>query len=151
MACSQDSLALMSEEILSSLRAKHPPQPDGSCLPPAPQVDASLRPLADGEIVRTIRSFLCSSAGGPDGLRPQHFVDHTSASAERGGWELISALSSFIHHVIEGHVPSSIERLQLRHDNDVILLPYGKKSGMNTEKWTSRRAPTTFTRQGCEN
>ena len=33
----------------------------------------------------------------------------------------------------------------LKDDNYVILLPYGKKSGVNTEKWTSRRAPTTFT------
>ena len=81
VACSQDSLALMSEETLSSLRAKHLPYPDGSCLPPPPQVDASLRPLADGEIVRAIRSFPCGSAGGPDGLWPQHLVDLTSASA----------------------------------------------------------------------
>ena len=102
-------LALMCEETLSSLRAKHPPQPDGSCLPPAPQVDALLRPLADGEIVRAIRSFPCGSAGGPDGLRPQHLVDLTSASAKRGGRELISALSSFIHHVLEGQSPSSTQ------------------------------------------
>ena len=32
----------------------------------------------------------------------------------------------------------NIERLQLRQNNDIILLPYGKKSGVNTEKWTSR-------------
>ena len=109
IACSQDSLAPMSEETLSSLRAKHPRQSDGSCLPPAPQVDTLLMPLAEGEIMQAIRSFPCGSAGGPDGLRPQHLVDLTSASAERGGRELISALSSFIHHVLEGHTPSSIQ------------------------------------------
>ena len=82
IACSQDSLAPMSEETLSSLRAKHPRQSDGSCLPPAPQVDTLLMPLAEGEIMQAIRSFPCGSAGGPDGLRPQHLVDLTSASAE---------------------------------------------------------------------
>ena len=40
--------------------------------------------------------------------------------------------------------PRAYEHLQLLHDNDVIFLPYGKKRGVNTEKWTSRRAPTTF-------
>ena len=106
IACSQDSLAPMSEETLSSLRAK---QYDGSCLPPAPQVDTLLMPLAEGEIMQVIRSFPCGSAGGPDGLRLQHLVDLTNASAERRGRELISALSSFIHHVLEGHTPSSIQ------------------------------------------
>ena len=59
--------------------------------------------------MQAIRLFPCGSAGGPDGLQLQHLVDLTSTSAEKRGRELISALSSFIHHVLEGHTPSFIQ------------------------------------------
>ena len=113
IACSEDTLAELNEEILSALRAKHPPQPPGSCFPLAPAVNTSLPFLAEGEIVQPIRSFPCNSAGGPDGLRPQHLVDLTSASAERGGRELLIALSSFILHILDGNTPSSIQPIFL--------------------------------------
>ena len=102
IACSEDTLAELNEETLSALRAKHPPQPPGSCFPLAPAANTSLPFLAEGETVQAIRSFPCNTAGGPDGLRPQHLVDLISASAERGGRELLTALSSFILHILEG-------------------------------------------------
>ena len=106
IASSEDTLAELNEETLSALRAKHPPQPPGSCFPLAPAVNTSLPFIAEVEIVQAIRSFPSNSAGGPDGLRPQHLVDLTSASAERGGRELFTALSSFIVHILEGNTPS---------------------------------------------
>ena len=113
IACSEDTLAELNEEALSPLRTKHPPQPPGSCFPLAPAANTSLPFLAEGEIVQALRSFPCNSAGGPDGLRPQHLVDLTSASAERGGRELLTALSSFILHILEGNTPSSIQPIFL--------------------------------------
>ena len=106
IASSEDTLAELNEEALSALRAKHPPQPPSSCFPLAPAVNTSLPFLAEVEIVQAIRYFPSNSAGGPDGLRPQHLVDLISASAERGGRELLTALSSFIVHILEGNTPS---------------------------------------------
>ena len=105
IASSEDTLAELNEETVSALRAKHP-QPPGSCFPLAPAVNTSLPFLAEVEIVQAIRSFPSTSAGGADGLRPQHLVDLTSAPAERGGRELLTALSSFILHILEGNTPT---------------------------------------------
>ena len=62
--------------------------------------------MTEKEVVTAIR---CGSAGGPDGLRPQHLKDLTSESAERGSRELIRALSSFIFHILEGNIPVSVQ------------------------------------------
>ena len=75
--------------------------------------------------MQAIRSFPCNSAGGPDGLRPQHLVDLTSASAERGGRELLTALSSFILHILEGNTPSSIQPILFGAN----LIALNKKEG----------------------
>ena len=50
------------------------------------------------EIVRAIQSFPSGSAGGPDGLRPQHLNDMTGPSAN-------TALVSFVKLVLEGSTP----------------------------------------------
>ena len=75
--------------------------------------------------MQAIRSFPCNSAGGPDGLRPQHLVDMTSASAERGGRELLTTLSSFILHILEGNTPSSIQPILFGAN----LIALNKKEG----------------------
>ena len=61
---------------------KHPPAHPDSCFPSPPEA-ASLTPVSEKEVISAIRSFPCASAGGPDGLRPQHLKDLTSESAER--------------------------------------------------------------------
>ena len=48
------------------------------------------------------------SAGGPDGLRPQHLKDLIGASAERGGKELLSALIDFVNLVVNGRTPPEV-------------------------------------------
>ena len=98
--CSEDTMVVPSEETLSALRAKHPPRHPDSNFPN--QDPPLLTPLFEKEVLKAIRSFPCGSAGGPDGLRPQHLKDLTSESAERGGRELLQALSSFITHILEG-------------------------------------------------
>lgn len=60
------------------------------------------------EVYRAIRSFPCGSAGGPDGLRPQHLKDMTSTSAEGGGPLLLEALTAFINLVLEGKTPAPV-------------------------------------------
>ena len=72
-----------------------------------------------------LRSFPRGSAGGPDGIRPQHLLDLTSASAERGGHLLISALTSFVSHVANGNTPESVRPYVF----GATLIPLAKKDG----------------------
>ena len=109
ITCSEDMMADLNEETLSALHAKHPPLHPDSSFPAPLEIPPSLFPLSEKEVVTAIRSFPCGSAGGPDGLRPQHLKDLTSESAERGGRELIRALSSFIFHILEGNTPVAVQ------------------------------------------
>ena len=102
LTCSQDYLAAMNEETLTALRSKHPQRRSDSCIATGPHAATVLLFLADGVVIQDIRSFPRSLVGGPDALRPQHLVDLTSASAGGVGREVISALSSFLLHVLEG-------------------------------------------------
>ena len=55
---------------------------------------------------KAIQSFPKSSAGGPDGLRPQHLKDMLS---ERGSQDiLLLALTSFVQLVLEGRIPATV-------------------------------------------
>ena len=65
-------------------------------------------PVTSDEIIRAIQSFPCGSAGGPDGLRPQHLKDMISPSAHSGGTALVEALRSTISLILSGQTPLSI-------------------------------------------
>ena len=69
--------------------------------------------------------FPRGSAGGPDGLRPQHLLDLTSASAEHGGRELLRSLTSFTNFVLEGNVPPFVQPIFFGD----TLIPLHKKDG----------------------
>ena len=56
-------------------------------------------------MAKVLRSFPKSSAEGPDGLRPQRFKDMLS---ERGSQDILPALTSFVHLVLEGRTPATI-------------------------------------------
>ena len=70
-----------------ALRSKHPAAHPDTSLPSAPKEEALEAALvvSEREVSQAIRSFPRGSAGGPDGLRPQHLVDMTSMSAGGGG------------------------------------------------------------------
>ena len=81
LACSEDTIADMSNATLSALQQKQPsPHPD-SCIPPLPQDSvAHTVSVSVEEVAKAIRSFPNGSAGGPDGLRPQHLKDMVGPS-----------------------------------------------------------------------
>ena len=88
------------------LQQKHPAsQPD-----PSLAETTGLPPItvSEEEIVRAIKSFPNDSAGGPDGLRPQHLKDMTGPTTNGGAQALISALSRFVTVVLQGKTPTSI-------------------------------------------
>ena len=59
------------------------------------------------EVTCAIQSFPNGSAGGPDGLRPQHLKDMINPSANGGRQGLLSSLTLFIKLFLEGDVPVS--------------------------------------------
>ena len=108
LACSEDSIAEVNEGTLTALREKHPaPHPDSN-IPPVPVEGQGALEVTVEEVAKAIRSFPCGSAGGPDGLRPQHLKDMISQSAVVGGPLLLEALTSFINLVIDGKTPPPV-------------------------------------------
>ena len=107
LACSEDTVAEANDTTMAALSSKHPaPHPD-SVLPSPPtsnEVEGALS-VVIGDVLRAIRSFPSGSAGAPDGLRPQHLVDLTSASAGQDGEALLGALTSFTNLVLAGDTP----------------------------------------------
>ena len=64
--------------------------------------------VSEEDVAQAVQSFPNGSAGGPDGLRPQHLKDMISPSANGGRQALLSALTPFIRLVLEGDTPTSI-------------------------------------------
>jgi hypothetical protein len=56
-----------------------------------------------------IKSFMPGSAGGMDGLRPQHLKDMTSVSAGDAGQRLQKRLTEFTNLCLAGRVPAVIQ------------------------------------------
>ena len=59
------------------------------------------------DVIQAVLSFPTGSAGGPDGLRPQHLKDLVTYSLSEGPNRLIGSLTEFVNLVICGKVPVS--------------------------------------------
>jgi len=58
------------------------------------------------EVRKAILSFPSGSAGGPDGVRPQHIRD--MMPCQEAGADFLSALTDFVNSVIAGHCPTDV-------------------------------------------
>ena len=58
--------------------------------------------------MNAIKSLPAGSAGGLDGLRPQHIKDLTNMHTGEAGQRLISRLTDFVNLCLAGRVPASI-------------------------------------------
>ena len=125
LICSEDSTVELDKTTLVALRSKHPPPHPDLRTPPPPRGHAPTTPVSEVEVVQVIRSFPNGSAGVPDGLRPQHLKNLLSASAERGGKEVLWALTAFINLVLEGKTPPSVRPFFF----GASLIPLEKKGG----------------------
>ena len=72
MLMSDDSPASPSPEYLKALNEKHPAASSTLSDLPAPQLSEHCLSVDENEIRRAALSFPAGSAGGPDGVRPQH-------------------------------------------------------------------------------
>ena len=107
LACSEDSIAEPNDKTLLALKDKHPEPHPGSNFPTAPAQGQAIQ-VSFEEVVKAIRSFPCGSAGGPDGLRPQHLKDMLGVRREGGGSQLLRALTSFTNLILAGRTPPSV-------------------------------------------
>ena len=127
IACSEDAIVDITDETISSLREKHPgPHPESHIpSPPQPEEFVPLPVITEEEVASAIRSFPRGSAGGPDGIHPQHLLDLTSTSAELGGKNLLRVLTALTNLILQGDVPQSVKPVFFW----ATLIPLRKKEG----------------------
>jgi len=107
LASSDSTLAPMNESTYQALLERHPsPHPDSLIPPIDDEMSSHAITVDEGEVIQAIRSFKRGSAGGPDGLRPQHLKDMISVLD--CCQVLVPALTAFVHLVLEGKTPPSI-------------------------------------------
>ena len=113
LACSEDSVAEASTATIAALKSKHPTAHPDTILPPPPEEEALKAALvvSEREVTKALHSFPRGSAGGPDGLRPQHLLDMTSMTAGAGGELLLHALTPFTNFVLSRETHEEIRPL----------------------------------------
>ena len=115
LASSDDTIAPHDEGTLAALRLKHPPRRiisgDGSLFISNENNIHLPLSVVERDIVDSIKSFPAGSAGGIDGLRPQHLKDLTNAQSGEAGQRLISRLTDFANVCLSGNVPPSIRSI----------------------------------------
>ena len=127
LASSSDTLADFTDETYEALCLKHPPAHPNSQIP----LDRSacvfdVPEVSCENVILTIRSFPCGSAGGLDRLRPQHLKDliqHVGDDAMEN--PLLTALVDFCSMVLRGDVPQVVQPFLF----GASLVALRKKSG----------------------
>jgi hypothetical protein len=114
LAASDDHLAPVNSTTLAALQAKHPSKsPTSSDWLHTDRVTDSVvnssLTVQRENIMAAIRSFPNGSAGGLDGLRPQHLKEMTSSQCGHAGEHLIDTLTVFTNIVLDGRVPAVIK------------------------------------------
>ena len=113
LAASDDAMAPHDEKTLIALRLKHPPRRVAPSEFPTICHNTlnSLPPpllVQERDIKDAIKSFPAGSAGGVDGMRPQHLKDLTSVYTGDAGLRLVSRLTEFANLCLAGDIPTAI-------------------------------------------
>jgi hypothetical protein len=122
--CSEDKPALDTPETLAALQHKHPPAPVDRKTPcdPASSERFTALQVSNEEVSRAISSFPAGSAGGPDGITPQHLKDLMAFGVDEN---IGQHLSDLVNLLLMGGLPEEV--------NEVIyganLLALSKKDG----------------------
>lgn len=119
---SDENLVRPSQSVHQSLLLKHPPCPTDTRPPPMTTVPPMMVDADD--VMRAIRSFAPGSAGGRDGLRPQHIKDMTDGRTGGAG-ALCASLADFANLVLAGGVPAAVRPVFF----GASLLAFSKKDG----------------------
>ena len=106
IACSEYTIAERSESTYSAFREKHlSPHPE-SIIPPLLDSEPISTSISEGVVAHAINSFPNGSAGGPDGLRPQHLKDMINTSVN--ATPLLTILAAFVTMILKGKTPPFI-------------------------------------------
>ena len=109
LTASDAVLAPFDDVTAAALQIKHPARSISDSPTPPPSTDSPILRLLESDILAAVKSFVPGSAGGPDGLRPQHLKDLTSASAGDAGQRLLTRLTDFANLCLSGRVPAGIQ------------------------------------------
>jgi hypothetical protein len=102
-------MAPFDDVTAAALRTKHPARAATDTPPPIPTGNSECLCLQESDILAAIKTFVPGSAGGPDGLRPQHLKDMTGASAGDAGRRLLALLTEFANLCLTGRVPAAVQ------------------------------------------
>ena len=103
--CSEDKPAPNSDSVYAQLLDKHPtPAAERDPLPDL-QPTAAVQ-MSETEVLRAVHSFPAGSAGGPDGVRPQHVLEMVNCRETSS--ELHSAMTGFVNCLLKGEIHPSV-------------------------------------------
>ena len=106
LAASEELIAMYCQETIDALISKHPRAEN---LPQYTEND-TVAPLEIQEpgIAAAVKTFPAGSAGGLDGLRPQHLKDMIGAQTGTTGQRLLTLLTEFTNLCLSGRVPMTV-------------------------------------------
>ena len=103
--CSEDKPALDNKDTFTKLTDKHPKAAHVKKSIPAPETLPALQ-VTEAEVLKAIKSFPPGSAGGPDGLRPQHILDLVQCT--ESGAQLLSSITAFTNILLDGKCHAAV-------------------------------------------
>lgn len=105
---STDSLAPEDEHTFGSLKAKHPSPSKLLNLPEEPDESSIPMVTCENIVLENFFSFPNGSAGGMDGIRPQHLKDLVSLTNGDAGSKLLTSLTKLSNLMLSGKVNKEI-------------------------------------------
>ena len=103
---SDDKLAENNDDTYTKLQERHPVAAKDRRPPPAPSpLDICLQ-VSEQEVKHAVKSFPLGSAGGPDGLRPQHITD--LVSCRDNGPSLLTIITAFVNMLLKGQCATDV-------------------------------------------
>ncbi|XP_048001834.1 uncharacterized protein LOC125238542 [Leguminivora glycinivorella] len=108
---SDDAVAPANSDTLAALHAKHPPSDPNLDLPVPPQPDDPTLIASTEDVLGAILSFPNGSAGGLDGLSPQHLKDLLYCGCGDTKENLLRDLTALVNIMLAGQVPLEITNI----------------------------------------
>lgn len=105
---SSDAAAPDTAETLSALESKHPLSSPSSQLPPPPDPTERTPTATVEDVQAAVASFRGGSAGGLDGLSPQHYKDLIFGTTGDTGRVVLESVTQLVNLMLSGKVCTEI-------------------------------------------
>jgi hypothetical protein len=97
--CSDEKPATDTDATYAKLQERHPKPPSDRGPAPDP-TNVTAFQVTEREVMMAIRTFPAGSAGGPDGIRPQHVLD--LVTCRETGPALLTSITAFVNSLLDG-------------------------------------------------